>query len=148
MTASPHLIPALALTLLTAVAAHPAAQIKAGPRGGKLVGNPPAQAELLISPEGIASLTFLDENEKPADPGKRTAALWAQLASGRQEIPLDLQDGVLVSRKPLPQPQGYFLVVQTWTDPEAKPVNTRLKFDLHHCKGCDLKEYACICTDH
>lgn len=125
-----------------------AAPLEAGPGGGKLVGTAPDLAEVLISPEGSLTITFLDAAKKPVAPGTRTATVTAQTEGGRKEIALEAKGDVLVSKEPLPQPEGYTLVVQTRSAPDAKPVNTRITYDMHVCGGCKLNEYACTCTEH
>ena len=54
----------------------------------------------------------------------------------------------LVSTEALPKPEGYILVVQTRNAPDAKPSNTRAKYEMHVCGGCKLSEYACTCEEH
>lgn len=136
-----------AAVLLPASPVH-AGKLEAGPNGGKIVGNPPDHAELLLSPTGFLSLTFLDTEKKAAAPGSRTAAVVAQLDTGKKEIPLKLQGDAFVSVEPLPTPEGYTLVIQTRSGPEAKPVNTRVSYNMHVCGGCHLAEYACTCEEH
>lgn len=141
------LLAAIAGIFLVATSAR-AEKLEAGPNGGRLVGAAPDQAELLISPEGIATITFLDAEKKPAAPGVRTAVLFAQLESGRKEIELERKGDVFVSKEALPKPEGYLLVVQTRSAPDAKPTNTRAKYEMHVCGGCKLSEYACTCEEH
>jgi hypothetical protein len=134
--------------ILLAVAPAHAEKLEAGPNGGRLVGAAPDQAELLISPEGIATITFLDAEKKPTAPGDRTVALFAQLDSGRKEIELERKGDAFVTKEALPQPEGYLLVVQTRSAPGAKPTNTRARYEMHVCGGCKLREYACTCEEH
>lgn len=143
----------LALAVLTAAFLLPssparAGQLEAGPNGGRIVGAPPDQAELLISPDGIVTVTFLDAERKPAPPGTRSAAVFAQLDSGKKEIALRPEGDTFVSTEPLPEPEGYTLVVQTRATPEGKPVNTRVTYNVQVCGGCHLAEYACTCEGH
>lgn len=152
MKSSPKNITSVLLAALTAiflvVAPVRADKLEPGPNGGKLLGVAPDQAELLISPEGMATITFLDAEKKPTAPGDRTVALFAQLESGRKAIELERKGDVFVSKEPLPKPEGYTLVVQTRSAPDAKPINTRVKYEMHVCSGCKYSEYACICEDH
>lgn len=141
------LLAALTGILFAATPAH-AEKFEPGPNGGKLVGTAPDQAELLISPEGIVTITFLDAEKKSAAPGDRTATLFAQLESGRKEITLDRKGDAFVSTEALPKPEGYLLVVQTRSAPGTKPANTRVKYDMHVCGGCNRSEYACTCEEH
>lgn len=137
---------ALAASLLVAGAA-PAeeAHLEAGPNGGKLVGTPPDQAEVIISDDGILAVTFLNAEKKPVEPGTRTVTVFAQLESGRQPVEMVAKDNAFVSTEPLPEPEGYVVVVQTRASADARPTNTRLNYEMHVCGGCDLKEYACTC---
>ena len=141
------LLAAITGTILAVAPAH-AGKLEPGPNGGKLIGTAPDQAELLISPEGIVTITFLDAEKKAAAPGARTATLFAQLESGRKEIELEKKADAFVSKEPLPKPEGYLLVVQTRSAPDAKPNNTRVKYEMHVCGGCNHSEYACTCEDH
>lgn len=138
----------LLAALLLAIHSIQAAPIEAGPQGGRLVGSPPDQAELLIRPGGLVTVTFLGPDKKPVDPAARSVRLFAQSEAGRREIPLERQGMAFVSKEPLPQPEGYLLMVQTRSGPDAKPVNTRVKYDMHHCGGCQRAEYACTCEGH
>lgn len=152
MKPSPRRITSALLAAITGIllisAPARAEKIEPGPNGGRLVGSPPDQAELLISPEGIATITFLDAEKKPTAPGDRTAALFAQLESGRKEVELEPKGDTFVSKEALPKPEGYILVVQTRSAPGAKPTNTRAKYEMHVCGGCNLSEYACTCEEH
>lgn len=142
------LLPLAAGFVLT-VAAHaadPAAA--AGPNKGKLVGQPPDQAEVLIAADGTLTVTFLDAGQKPIAPGARTVTVFAQLDSGRQPVEMVARDNAFVSAAPLPKPEGYVLVVQTRATAKSKPANSRLTYAMHTCGGCKLPEYACTCTEH
>ena len=141
------LLAAVTGLFLAVVPAH-ANKLEPGPNGGKLLGTAPDQAELLINPEGIATITFLDAEKRPTAPGDRTAALFAQLETGRKAVELERKGDAFVSKEPLPKPEGYILVVQTRSAPDAKPTNTRAKYEMHVCGGCKLSEYACTCEEH
>lgn len=127
---------------------HVQAALVAGPNGGKLVGGPPDQAEVVISEAGYLSVIFLDAQLKPALAGSRRVVAFAQLEQGRQEIAMKREGEQWVSETPLPQPEGYTLVVQLRAQADARPVNARILFIMHECGGCSLKEYACTCEDH
>jgi hypothetical protein len=141
---------ALALALAFGFTLIPAQaeQLEAGPNKGKLIGVAPDLAEVLISPEGALTVTFLDADKRPVAPGSRTASVFAQTEGGRQEVALEAKGDLLVSKEPLPKPEGYTLVIQLRSAADAKPSNTRVKYDMHVCGGCKLAEYACICAEH
>jgi len=123
------------------------AKLVAGPGGGKIVGEAPDRAEVLISDDGVVTVSFLDDQGQAAAIGSRSVSLFALLESGRQEVTLNTDGDKLVSAAPLPQPEGYTLVVQIRATADAKPVNARLQFITHVCGGCSLKEYACTCDE-
>jgi len=140
---------ALAAGLLVAFTAHAEeAKATAGPNKGKLIGTSPDLAEVVIGDDGILSVTFLDSDNKPVAKGSRSAAVFAQLESGRQPVEMVAKDESLVSAAPLPKPDGYIIVVQYRASADAKPTNTRINYAMHNCGGCNLKEYACTCTTH
>ena len=61
---------------------------------------------------------------------------------------LVLLRNLLVSREPLPEGDGYNLVVQVRANAEAKPQNFRFAFLNHICLGeCENPEYACTCDE-
>lgn len=120
----------------------------AGPNGGKIVGTAPDRAEVVIKDDGVLVVRFLDDQNQVVTIGDRSVKLFAQLESGRQEIMLQAEEQTLVSTLPLPQPEGYTLVVQIRSSAEAQPVNARIQYISHVCGGCSLKEYACTCEDH
>lgn len=127
---------------------HAQAALVAGPNGGKLVGGPPDQAEVVISEAGFLSVVFLDEQLKPAPAEARLVAVFAQLDQGRQEVAMKREGEQWVSEAPLPLPEGYTLVVQIRAQAEARPVNVRIQYLMHECGGCSLMEYACTCEEH
>jgi len=135
-----------ALLVLAITTAH--AALVAGPNGGKIVGTSPDRAEVLIKDDGTFVVHFLDDQNQVVAVGDRSVKVFAQLESGRQEIALQTEEQSMVSATPLPQPEGYFVVIQIRSNAEASPVNTRIQYITHVCGGCSLKEYACTCEDH
>ena len=51
----------------------------------------------------------------------------------------------LVSKTPLPEGDGYNVVVQIKAKPDAKPKNFRIKYDTGTCGECKRPQYACTC---
>ena len=43
--------------------------------------------------------------------------------------------------------EGYQVVLQAKSTPEAKTKNFRIKLQLYICKGCGNAEYACTCDE-
>lgn len=146
MKAPPEFALLVAIVFLAANAA--AGEIGPGPNGGKLLALEPGRAEVLIAGDGLLTVTFLDAAGRPEPAGGRSVAVFAQPDSGRQQVAMEAKDGSFVSSGPLPQPEGYLLVVQVRGGAGDKPVNHRIKYDTHMCGGCRLAEYACTCADH
>ena len=136
-------------TLLVAATLCLAAEKKPtpGPKGGKLLENAAPRAEFFIEKDNRITVTFYDEKLKPVPVTGQIIAITAEPASGKVKLELEKKGDVLVSKEPLPKGDGYNLVVQVKANGEAKPQNFRLRFDLHLCGACKLKEYACTC-DH
>ena len=118
-----------------------------GPKGGKLLENSAPRAEFLIEKDNRVTITFYDDKLKPVPVAAQVIAITAEPASGKVKLELEKKGDVLTSKEPLPKGDGYNLVVQVKANAEAKPQNFRLKYDLHLCGMCKLKEYACTC-DH
>ena len=136
-------------TLLVAATLCLAAEKKPtpGPKGGKLLENSAPRAEFFIEKDNRVTITFYDDKLKPVPVAGQVILITAEPASGKVKLDLEKKGDVLTSKEPLPKGDGYNLVVQVKATADAKPQNFRLKFDLHLCGECKLKEYACIC-DH
>jgi hypothetical protein len=136
----------IAMWALAVSSAH--AALVAGPNGGKIIGATPDRAEVVISDAGLVTVSFLDDQGQVAAAGDRLVKLFALLESGRQEIPFRVEGQTIVSISPLPQPEGYTLVVQIRSHAESSPVNARIQYISSTCGECTLKEYACTCENH
>ena len=119
----------------------------AGPKGGKLLDNTAPRAEFLIGADRRVTISFYDAQLKSVPASGQVIAVTAEPKSGKVALTMEAKDGAFVSKEPLPEGEGYNLVVQVKATADATPQNFRLKFDLGDCGGCKLKEYACIC-DH
>ncbi|MSU27232.1 MAG: hypothetical protein EXS27_04855 [Pedosphaera sp.] len=117
----------------------------AGPKGGKLLDNTAPRAEFLIEKDNRVTVTFYDAQLKPVPASGQVVAVIAEPKSGKVTLTLEAKDGAFVSKEPLPDGDGYNLVVQVKAAAGATPQNFRITFDLHTCGGCKLKEYACTC---
>ena len=63
------------------------------------------------------------------------------------KIAFEVKDGKVVSTTKLPEGEGYQVVVQAKSTPDAKTKNFRIKLQLYICKGCGNAEYACTCDE-
>lgn len=124
-----------------------AAKPLAGPKGGKLLENTAPRAEFVIGADRRVTVSFYDAQLKPVPASGQVVAVSAEPKSGKVTLTMEAKDGAFASKEPLPDGEGYNLIVQVKATAEATPQNFRLVLDLHECGGCKLKEYACIC-DH
>ena len=124
-----------------------AAKPLAGPKGGKLLDNTAPRAEFVIDADRRVTVSFYDAQLKPVPASGQVVAVTAEPKSGKVALTMEAKDGAFVSKEPLPEGEGYNLIVQVKVAAEAAPQNFRLSMDLSNCGGCKLKEYACTC-DH
>lgn len=123
------------------------AEPKAGPRGGKLLENESPIAELLIEKDRTASIAFYDDAGKQVPATGQVVTATAEAPSGKARIDFEKKGDVLVAKSPLPEGEGYNVVLQIRKEPAAKPQNFRVSYNMHICGECNHPEYACTC-DH
>ncbi|MFM1770328.1 MAG: hypothetical protein RJA22_2857 [Verrucomicrobiota bacterium] len=121
------------------------AKAAAGPRGGRLLTQTVPRAELLIEKDRTVSVAFYDAEGKRLAPAGQAVAVIAEAPPGPARLELSRKGDLLVSPTPLPEGDGYQMVVQLAPAAGAKPRNFRFRLDLSHCSGCRLAEYACYC---
>lgn len=124
-----------------------AAKPLAGPKGGKLLDNAAPRAEFVIGADRRVTVNFYDAQLKPVPASGQVIAVSAEPKSGKVALTMEAKDGAFASKEPLPDGDGYNLIVQVKANAEATPQNFRLVLNLDNCDGCKLKEYACTC-DH
>ena len=118
-----------------------------GPKGGKVFEAEPLHAEFLVNPDRTVTITFYDEAMKPVAPDAQTATVIAEAPAGKTKLELAVRDGALASSEPLPDGEGYRVVVQIRATPDAKPQNFRIDLITAICGECKLPEYACTCEN-
>jgi len=69
----------------------------------------------------------------------------AEPKSGKVKMEFERKGDTLISKTPLPEGDGYNVVVQIRAKPDAKPQNFRVKYDTGTCGECKRPEYACTC---
>lgn len=121
-------------------------KMEAGPRGGRLLEKTTPRAEFLVEKDRTISIAFYNDKLQPLPADSQVATVIAEAKSGKARIELNRKDGRLVSQTPLPEGDGYTVVVMLKTREDAKPQNLRFKLDLHECGGCKRQEYACTCV--
>lgn len=141
-----HIVNALAVILLFS-ASHAAETVEAGPRGGRLLATDAPRPEFFVEKDRTVSIAFYDANQKQVPVGVQIVTAIAEAKIGRKQLEFEKKGDLLVSKSPLPEGNGYTVVVQYRPTAEARPKNFRLLLDLEACGGCDRAEYACTCHE-
>jgi hypothetical protein len=139
------------LTLaLLAVAIAPALadkHVKAGPRKGLILEMTGQNAEFFVEKDRTVSIAVYDAAMKPQAPADEVFTATAEAPSGKTKLEFEKKGNLFVSKGPLPEGEGYQVVVQAKPTVEAKPKNFRVKLQTHTCKECGNPEYACTCDE-
>ena len=117
----------------------------ATPYGGRILKNIEPQAEFFVTPERKVQITFLDQQGKAIAPGEQIVTVICGERSAPTRLEFVRENGVLLSKTPLPEGNGFPTVVQIKTTPEAKTVLEKFNLNVSKCSGCGLGEYACTC---
>ncbi len=133
---------------LLATAAVFAAKPIPGPKGGKIVTTEAPHVEFFVEKDRTVTVSFYDKDLKPVAPGVQVVSAVAEAKTGKVNISFSAKDGSLVSTSPLPEGDGYRVVLQVRDNAGAKPKNYRVEFHDEVCDECKRAEYACICEDH
>lgn len=132
--------------LATAVAF--AAKPIPGPKGGKIVTTEAPHVEFFVEKDRTVTVSFYDKDIKPVAPSGQVVSAVAEAKTGKVNLAFAAKDGALVSAVPLPEGDGYRIVVQVRDSAQAKPKNYRLEFHDEVCGECKRAEYACVCEEH
>lgn len=131
--------------LATAVAF--AAKPIPGPKGGKIVTTEAPHVEFFVEKDRSVIVSFYDKDMKPVPPAGQVVSAVAEAKTGKVTLAFTAKDGALVSTAPLPEGDGYRVVVQVRDTAEARPKNYRVEFHDEVCDECKRAEYACVCDD-
>jgi len=123
------------------------AKVKAGPRKGLLLDLGGKQAEFFVEKDRSISIAVYDAALKAQPASTEVITATAEAPSGKAKMAFEVKDGKLVSTTKLPEGEGYQVVLQAKSTPEAKTKNFRIKLQLYICKGCGNAEYACTCDE-
>jgi hypothetical protein len=137
------------LTVL-ALAVSPAladAKIKAGPRKGRILELDGQNAEFFVEKNRTVSIAFYDAAGKQQAPARQVVNATAETKGGKARLEFEKKGELLVSKTPLPEGEGYQVVVQAKTSADAKPKNFRIKLQTEICGPCKNPEYACTCDE-
>ncbi|MEC5129465.1 hypothetical protein VSU19_22075 [Verrucomicrobiales bacterium BCK34] len=124
-----------------------AKEVEAGPRGGRLLDTESPRPEFFVEKDHTVSVKFYDKDGKAVAPEDQQVTV-ITTGKAKKKLSLEKKDGALVSTEPLPEGDGYGLVVQVRPDADSRPTNFRFDFINHICGGtCGNPEYACTCDD-
>lgn len=137
----------LAVATLIATPAFADKTVKAGPRKGRILELPSQNAEFFVEKNRHVSMAFYDAAMKATPAATQVVSATAEAPTGKTKLAFEKKGDLLVSTTPLPEGEGYTVVVQVKADAEAKPKNFRLKLLLYTCQGCSNPEYACTCDE-
>ena len=118
-----------------------------GPKGGRLLENDSPRAEFFVEKDRTVTIAFYDKDLKPVPRGEQVVTAIAETKKGKEKLEFERKGDALASRTPLPEGDGYTIVVQIKAKPEAKAQNFRIKYDTSTCGKCKRTEYACICDE-
>lgn len=119
-----------------------------GPQGGRILTAEAPYAEFFVQPDRTVLVSFYDKDLKPVVPSGQVVTATAEASSGKVKLEFTAKNGTLVSTTPLPEGDGYRVVVQIRDSAEAKPKNYRLEYHGEMCAECQRAEYACTCDGH
>jgi hypothetical protein len=139
-------IMAVAVLVLGLSLAH-AEKITPGPKGGRLLENESPRAEFFLEKDKTVTITFYDKDLKPVSPGEQVVTATAEAKGGKTKIEFEKKGDALVSKTPLPEGDGYNVVVQIRAKPDANVQNFRIKCKTAPCEKCKRPEYACTCDE-
>lgn len=143
----PNLLACLALTFaIPGMADDEAKEVEAGPRKGRLLATESPRPEFFVEKDHTVSVMFYDADGKIVTPtGQQVTVITT--GDEKKKLQLEKKDDALVSTEPLPEGDGYGLVVQVRADADSRPENFRFMFLNHICATCSNPEYACICDE-
>lgn len=137
----------LVIAALATTSAFADTKVKAGPRKGLLLDLDGKQAEFFVEKDRTISIAVYDAAMKAQPASTEVITATAEAPSGKTKIEFEKKGDLLVSKAPLPEGEGYQIVLQARPAPEAKAKNFRIKFILSICEKCHNPEYACICDE-
>jgi response regulator RpfG family c-di-GMP phosphodiesterase len=137
----------LIIAALATTSAFADAKVKAGPRKGLLLELGTKQAEFFVEKDRSISIAVYDAALKAQPASTEVITATAEAPSGKVKIEFEKKGDLLVSKTKLPEGEGYQVVLQAKSTPDAKSKNFRIKLLTHTCKECSNPEYACICDE-
>ncbi len=137
----------LAILALAAAPAFADKTVKAGPRKGRILEIDKQNAEFFVEKDRTISIAFYDAAGKQQPAADQVITATAEAPKGKAKLEFEKKGDLLVSKTPLPEGEGYQVVVQAKASADAQPKNFRIKLQTHICKSCSNPEYACTCDE-
>lgn len=116
-----------------------------GPKGGKLLNDDAPRAEFFVENDHTVTLTFYGADLKPVPVTTQSAVVYAEGKGGRVKLDFEKKGDALVSKSPLPEGDGYPVMVQLKSTPDGAAKNFKVNYHTEKCDKCKMAEYACIC---
>lgn len=135
----------LLATSANAADGHGHDKIIPGPKGGKIVEVGDGHLEFFVQPDKKVSVTFYDKDLKVAPVGDQTVSAVAEAPAGKAKLAFEKTGDSLVSSSPLPEGDGYRVVLQVRANADSKPQNIRIEYHAEVCEKCKRADYACTC---
>ncbi len=119
-----------------------------GPNGGRILTTSAPHAEFFVKDDHTVTVAFYDETLNPIPTGDREVSVIAQAETGLAKLEFTKSANSFTSTQPLPEGDGYTVVVQIREQPGARPTNHRVVFHDEICEECSRAEYACVCDEN
>lgn len=118
-----------------------------GPKGGRILTSEAPHVEFFVQPDRTVLVSFYDKELMPVVASGQVVTATVEAKSGKATLSFSPKEGALVSTAPLPEGDGYRVVVQVRDSAQAKPKNYRVEYHDEVCDECKRAEYACVCDD-
>ena len=141
------LLNVLILAAMATTAAFADTKVKSGPRKGLILELEGKNAEFFVEKDRSISIAVYDAAMKAQPASTEVITATAEAPGGKAKLEFEKKGDLLVSTTKLPEGEGYQVVLQAKSTPEAKTKNFRIKLELHTCKECGNAEYACTCDE-
>lgn len=123
-------------------------KVKSGPRRGLIMDLGAKQAEFFVEKDRSISIAMYDAALKAQPVSTEVISAIAEAPSGKVKMEFEKKGDLLVSKTKLPEGEGFQVVLQAKSTPEAKTKNFRIRLLTHICGGpCKNPEYACTCDE-
>lgn len=118
-----------------------------GPKGGRLLEATAPKAEFFVEKDRTVTISFYDDKLQPLPVGNQVVTVVAEAPGGKTKLEMTRKEGRLISQTPLPEGEGYMIVVMLKAREDSNSQNFRFKLETQNCGGCNRAEYACICDE-